>query len=1046
MPSLRAIPPTPDRRPAPRRDTRSAGTPAPAGSAAVLALQRQAGNRATTRMLVPQVQRDNGKGPTPGGGGGTVAEAPAARPDFRLSVPVDRTMDAREFLILFAMHYEGNNIATRDDAEAALAAGTIYWVDDAGNPIPVHEGPEVTEADVAKKYKLATVWAKGLDAMSTDELDQLRTDFYALGNSSEAGINEQTNTYFWEQTGYKVGKKLDPKNDPDDRVMAKDWLRFRAHLTSARAQYMQQPADLRRQLYELVSPEAREFLFRKDGKGTLEPKDFLTALRVADKIAGLTASERAEYLARVTGTTDNWDSFELAIDLYVGEREERGEAGEQREDAKTQLFGADDLYSAYHNYLALRSAALKSPDDNLALELEVTEAYQRLDVLMKQHGFSKLSEVEAWFDPRVAAFEDAFEKEALFVAREMLGRYLHVLYVERERILVPANLDVFYGRLKAAGEDLEPLAEEYPLLRDEDLRDDLAGVLTKSRALSMLLEHSAQREKDIAETRDTLQEDPDLVYGFDALRENAMVAQGVDRGSIYHQIVLRKKEDIESSGLVKSIMLAVIAIAAGLLTGGGGAVAVLGAATAAGIGAFEALQEYRRYEVMHAAHGAGLVSDDPSIAWVIVAAVGAGLDLASVGKAARALLPAIRGTDGFTATGNVVAFTTKYDAIVAATADPAVVKTLADARASIVKAAMARAQEQRAWADILIPASRLNDVLSAAGESFARLVYAVYTSLNVHGRNLAKFLATTQAKQLLGDLATNPAASPESLKALREGFLAALAAQERVVAHARTLGLRDFEIENWFRVWGENPHYPVEKVITEMSEYAAPAAKGASKFRYATDLMTDANSRKVLSEYDLRIAGRGGISKISASTAGPGEKAVTIEGRVLPSIENRNVNAPNFNKTSEKSGSLFTAKELGLKASDWEWAHLWGPGFGDEAAAGLMLAPRQVNQFAQNRGVEGYIRDLAKRVRAEGGEVHVRATATSWGNPTPSGWVPPKGVDFLQTAEYRVTITRPGQDPLEALVKIDVDEPPFAGAKVAVTSDDADELLALTGT
>lgn len=1004
--------------------------------AALLRIQRSAGNRVAARLI--QLQRSNGDDAA-----GKVDDQPTVQPLVRLSVPVEDEMDAREFLIVFAIHYQGNAITTREQAEAGINDGTIYWVNESGEKIPPTNGPHVTKEDVDKTYKLVTVYAAGVTPMSGEAIDDLREQFYGLGDSSQAGINEQTNEIFWDQTGYKVGEKLDPLHDPDDQVMAQDWLRFRAHIVGIRSEYLGQPADIRRQLYEMISPEARAFLFRKGAKGILEPSDFLTALRVASKIADLTEAERAEYLARVTGQTNDWSLFERAVDLYVTEREDRGEAGEEREDAKTELFGADELYSAYHSYIGLRDAAAMAPRASYVLNQKVAQAYSHLKSVMTKHGFEKVSELEAWFDPRVQAFEAAFEKEALFVAREMLDRYLHVLYVERERILVPTNLDIFYGQLKAAGKDLEPLAEAYPLLLDEDLRDDLAGVFTKSRALSTILLHAEQRRADIDDTRNSLQEEPELIYGFDVLRAHAMIAQGVDEGSIYHQIVLRKKNDIEDSALLTSILLAVIAIAAGLLTGGGGAVAVLGAATAAGIGAYEALQEFRRYEVAEAAHGAGLLSDDPSFAWVVVAAVGAGLDLAAVAKAVRVLGPAIHGADGFAATGDLATLTSRYDDIVETTklTDLAAAKSLQDARASIVKAAMARAQEQQAWRNVLIPAARLNDVLAATGESFARLVYAVYSSISFHGRNLDKFLKTQQARRLLGDLGTNPAAHPEHLDSLRQGFLAALDTQERVVKHANSLGLRDFEIEHWFRAWAGRSHYSADSIIEQMTEYAAPlTASATSKHRYATELMTDQRTREVLQDYDLRIAGRGGISSITARKTSVGERVVTIEGRVIASIGDRAKNAPNFNKTTAESGSLFTAKELGLKSSDWEWAHLWGPGFGDEAAAGLMLAPRSVNQFAQNRGVEGYIRDLAEKARAVGGEVHVRATATSWGNPTPSGWVPPKGVDFLQSADYTITVKLPGEEARAIAVTIDVAQPPATTSTKFVEPADALDL------
>jgi HSP20 family molecular chaperone IbpA len=105
-----------------------------------------------------------------------------------------------------------------------------------------------------------------------------------------------------------------------------------------------------------------------------------------------------------------------------------------------------------------------------------------------------------------------------------------------------------------------------------------------------------------------------------------------------------------------------------------------------------------------------------------------------------------------------------------------------------------------------------------------------------------------------------------------------------------------------------------------------------------------------------------------------------------------------------------------------------------------MLAPRGVNQVAQNRGIEGYMRELGKRARADGGDVHVKATATSWGNPTPRGWVPPRGADFLQRAEYQITLDLPGRAKQEIRVTIHVDEPPSTGWWAEVEPDYAFDL------
>lgn len=971
----------------------------------------------------------------------------SAQPVMHLSVKVTGEMGPRQFLIEFAVQYQGNDIHTPTEAEAGIAAGTVYWVDDLGGKIPVDAGPSVDKKDAAKGYKLVTVYAVGVTPTSDETAGELREEFYELADGSQDNVNKQANSVFWEQTGYKVGKKLNPKHSQDDALMAKDWLRFRASVVSARQQYFSHGESLNRQLYELIPPEARAFMFATDGTGALEPNDFMTALRIANRIADFTDAERAEYLARVVGRANDWEAFERAIDAFATEREERGLAADRREDTKTELFGTDALYRAYKTYTGLRDAANMS--DNLAIEHLAAEAYEALEAEMSKHGFKRLSEVEAWFDPRVKEFEAAFEAEALLVGREMLDRYSHVLYVERERILVPENLDVFYGEITAAGEDLEPLAERYPLLRDEDLREDVVDVLTKwpvqdqkRRLLHVILGSVEQRKKHIAQTHESLGKNPELVYGFDVLRVHAMAAQGVEEGSVYHQIVMNRKEEIETDQLISSIMLAVVAIGAGLLTGGGGAVAVLGAATAATIGAYEALEEFRRYETEHAAFKAGLLSDDPSVAWVIVAAVGAGLDLASVGKAVRAI--GRTAFESFDKTGDVAALTTRYDEALAESRaiDLELTKKLEEAQSSILKAAKARAQEQQAWRSVLIPATRLNDVLSATGESFARLVYAVYSTLNFHGRNLARFLKTQQAQRLLGELAAKPMDHVEDLKRLRNGFKEALGSQQTIVSHANGLGLRDFEIDNWFRVWSENPSTPLSEILTQMDAYAAPLrVRPTSKYRYATGLMTDQTTREVLGDYDLRVAGRGGIEKIHARQTAAGERTVTIEGQLLEGMD-RKVDAPNFNHTSGTSGSLFTASELGLPKGQWEWAHLWGPGFGDEAAAGLMMAPRTVNQFAQNRGVEGYIRELGKMTRERGGTVRVKATAVSWGDPTPSGWVPPNGVSFLQRAEYHITLEVGGNKRTIEVV-IDVAEPPSPKSTNHVWPEHAEDLSTL---
>jgi Bacterial toxin 4 len=72
---------------------------------------------------------------------------------------------------------------------------------------------------------------------------------------------------------------------------------------------------------------------------------------------------------------------------------------------------------------------------------------------------------------------------------------------------------------------------------------------------------------------------------------------------------------------------------------------------------------------------------------------------------------------------------------------------------------------------------------------------------------------------------------------------------------------------------------------------------------------------------------------------------------------------------------LRPGKDIGLP--DYEIAHLWGPGFGDEAFDGMMYAPREVNQVLQNLGIELRLRELQALYRREGIIIELTARAES---------------------------------------------------------------------
>lgn len=128
---------------------------------------------------------------------------------------------------------------------------------------------------------------------------------------------------------------------------------------------------------------------------------------------------------------------------------------------------------------------------------------------------------------------------------------------------------------------------------------------------------------------------------------------------------------------------------------------------------------------------------------------------------------------------------------------------------------------------------------------------------------------------------------------------------------------------------------------------------------------------------------------------------------------------------------------------EYQRAHMYGPGFGDELADGIMLVHKNVNLKLQNQGVEKAIRKLHKIAADEGGQVVVNVSVTS--HPRTAG-----GPLLLKEANYRVSLRHP-DGKLEVAFEVDIGEiglpgrPSATNAPVSVTPRgvDAAELAEL---
>jgi hypothetical protein len=166
-------------------------------------------------------------------------------------------------------------------------------------------------------------------------------------------------------------------------------------------------------------------------------------------------------------------------------------------------------------------------------------------------------------------------------------------------------------------------------------------------------------------------------------------------------------------------------------------------------------------------------------------------------------------------------------------------------------------------------------------------------------------------------------------------------------------------------------------------------------------------------------AGTGGIREIRSTLDAGGSLSVEIHGDLRQPIP-RNT-APNFNRR------LPTGNQIGL--TDYEIAHNWGPGFGDEAFDGMMHAPRDVNQVFQNQSIESRLRELFRLAEQEGGTIHVSVKTTS--HPV-STW---RGHQMLKDASYHFEVSLPGGETVTiGEVNIHVPPPTAQGAASGTTT------------
>jgi hypothetical protein len=176
----------------------------------------------------------------------------------------------------------------------------------------------------------------------------------------------------------------------------------------------------------------------------------------------------------------------------------------------------------------------------------------------------------------------------------------------------------------------------------------------------------------------------------------------------------------------------------------------------------------------------------------------------------------------------------------------------------------------------------------------------------------------------------------------------------------------------------------------------------------------------------------GGIMRIRAAELLDEGYAILcrIEGWIVRLPAGKTSRLQNYNRSDRGLRRPSQLVVEGVSLNNYQYSHLFGPRWGDEARDGLMLAPDALNQAWQNHGVETFIDNMALAAQRHGGRLFVVGTAKSFPRARMRGL---RGREFLlREVQYEIQVHIPREtNGLETLLRVSVEiDHPVAGGRV----------------
>ena len=524
------------------------------------------------------------------------------------------------------------------------------------------------------------------DGGVTGAEERAKTFHAGLESDEKSALTQEIDRRYFASIGDLSGSK---KIKAGEKGKAELWRMIRDEVLFQH-EYI---ANLPSQVKELIK-------FSTKGKD-LAPADYDKLFAIAKKIEKMPPGQVGDYAGKVRSTTTDLDVFEASLDKYIAEMAARARQSEERDKIQTKLIGLEEVYQKYRNYKSMLTTGSIAPGVGIGMAHAAGKVRQELETELQAHGFGGITEFKMF----IKKFEEGFEQEAANIAKDLLAMYGGKLSREAERYKDQTEVALLYGKLggvrtqfreletnaqiwndyvkaseqsrisgqghlrpkttfseaeaarkkaeaaKASAQaQVQGMASDHPIFQEEglplDKRIDKAALAKASeRELGELLQgYTSNRLKDIDEARTEIEGKPALIYKMDKLMPQFYAQQGIKQGSIHDMIIQDKMREDAILKLVKGIALAIVAVALAVVTFGAATPAIVAAGAAvagAGLGGYMALEEYQEYTQQKNLADVGL-SDDPSMVWVILAVVGAGLDMAAAVKAVKALAPAAK--------------------------------------------------------------------------------------------------------------------------------------------------------------------------------------------------------------------------------------------------------------------------------------------------------------------------------------------------------------------------------------------------------------------